>query len=264
MSADSSSAAEAAKSTKELGGIKAAFLSVVSVSGIYFILPVVAALLVYWVVSVFLAWPHERVLDWLNESISAQFFYMTLAQIFTLGAIYFLLRRFGWTLRTIGLTWPKWHNFLTGIVAAVPYFVLYAILIWVVTALMPGFDVNQRQEIGFEDAHTTLQLAMTFVSLVILPPIVEEITMRGFLYTGLRKWLPRILAAIVVSGLFGAAHLAEGGDVGPLWIGALDTFALSLVLISLREITGNLWAGITLHMLKNGVAFVILFTSFIR
>ncbi len=264
MSDDSSSGPGAAKGTKELGGVKAAFLSLVSVSGIYFVLPVVAALLVYWVVGVFLGWPHARIVTWLNESISAQFFYMTLAQIFTLGAIYFLLRRFGWTLRTIGLTRPKWHNFLTGVVATVPYLVLYVILIRVVTALVPGFDVDQRQEIGFENASTTLQLAMTFVSLVILPPIVEEITMRGFLYTGLRKWLPRVLAAILVSGLFGAAHLAEGGDVGPLWIGALDTFALSLVLISLREITGNLWAGITLHMLKNGVAFVILFTSFVR
>ena len=83
--------------------------------------------------------------------------------------------------------------------------------------------------------------------------------MRGFLYTGLRQWLPKVLAALVVSGLFGAAHLAEGGDGAPLWIGAIDTFTLSLVMVFLREKTGNLWAGITLHTVKNAVAFVFVF-----
>jgi membrane protease YdiL (CAAX protease family) len=51
----------------------------------------------------------------------------------------------------------------------------------------------------------------------------------------------------------------EGGAAGPLWIGAVDTFTLSLVLVSLREITGNLWAGISLHAAKNGIAFILLF-----
>ena len=82
--------------------------------------------------------------------------------------------------------------------------------------------------------------------------------MRGFLYTGLKKWLPKIIAALVVSALFGLAHLAEGGDAGPLWVGALDTFILSLFLVSLRELTGNLWASIALHATKNTVAFVVL------
>ena len=44
-----------------------------------------------------------------------------------------------------------------------------------------------------------------------------------------------------------------------LWIGALDTFILSLFLVFLREATGNLWAGITLHATKNLVAFITLF-----
>jgi len=32
-----------------------------------------------------------------------------------------------------------------------------------------------------------------------------------------------------------------------------------MVLIGLRELTGNLWAGITLHMAKNLIAFLALF-----
>jgi len=53
--------------------------------------------------------------------------------------------------------------------------------------------------------------------------------------------------------------LPEGGAAGPLYIAALDTFILSLVLIYLREKTGSLWASITLHAVKNGVAFMALF-----
>jgi membrane protease YdiL (CAAX protease family) len=104
-----------------------------------------------------------------------------------------------------------------------------------------------------------LALTLTFVSLVILPPITEEILVRGFLYSSLKKALPLIWAALLTSAMFAIAHLPEGGASGPLYIAALDTFVLSLVLIYLREKTGGLWASITLHAIKNGVAFAALF-----
>ncbi|RYZ49901.1 MAG: CPBP family intramembrane metalloprotease, partial [Sphingobacteriales bacterium] len=56
---------------------------------------------------------------------------------------------------------------------------------------------------------------------------------------------------IVTSIVFGAIH----GQ----WNVAVDVFALSLILCSLREITGSIWAGVLLHMLKNGIAFYFLF-----
>jgi membrane protease YdiL (CAAX protease family) len=59
--------------------------------------------------------------------------------------------------------------------------------------------------------------------------------------------------------LFASAHLDEGGSAGPLYVGAVDTFILSLSLIYLREKTNNLWASMTLHACKNGFAFVALF-----
>jgi membrane protease YdiL (CAAX protease family) len=128
----------------------------------------------------------------------------------------------------------------------------------ILTSLIPSLNINQKQEIGFNSVHGAIPLILTFISLVIIPPLAEEIATRGFLYSGLRKWLPRLVAALAVSILFGAAHLPEGNS-GPLWIGGVDMFTLSLVLVFLREKTGNLWAGITLHALKNGIAFVSLF-----
>ncbi len=197
--------------------------------------------------------------DWLNNSVLAQFFYILIAETLTMLGLWFMLKAYRWTWATIGLVRPRLKNILWGLSAVIPYYILYIIVVTVVSAVIPSLQVDQKQEIGFDSVHGAAALALTFVSLVILPPLVEEIAMRGFLFTSLKKWLSRVTAALVVSILFGAAHLTEGGAAGPLWIGAIDTFLLSLILCYLRERTGNLWAGITLHAAKNGVAFVSLF-----
>src|SRR5690606_7282850 len=108
------------------------------------------------------------------------------------------------------------------------------------------------------------QLILVFISLVLLPPFVEEVLARGFLYTGLKTKWPVWAAAVVTSLIFAAAHLEFGSGAPLLWVAAIDTFTLSLVLIYLREKTGKLGASIMLHMLKNGVAFVLLFIVGIR
>lgn len=196
---------------------------------------------------------------WLNSSVPAQFAFVTMSEVLLIGAIYLILRWLHWTWRTIGLRRPTITQLLTGVAATVPYYILYIIIVALVSHFVPGLNINQKQDVGFNQVSGSLALGLTFISLVVLPPLAEEITMRGFLYSGLRKWLPRFAAALLVSLLFGAAHLAEGGAAGPLWIGAIDTFTLSMVLVFLREKTGNLWAGIVLHACKNGLAFMLLY-----
>lgn len=246
------------KKRQPLDGWAAAILSLLGVAFVYSIVPVLASLpILAYVHSK--DWSATEIEQWVTSSVPAQFTYIFIAGVLTIAAVWILLKLFGWSWRSIGLTKPRWYHPLLGLVAVVPYFLLYIMMAQVVSMLIPGFDMNQKQEIGFDSVEGGLYLALTFIALVIVAPITEEITMRGFLYTGLRKWLPRIFAALIVSVMFGAAHLAQGGDAGPLWIGALDTFILSIVLIALREKTGNLWAGITLHMTKNFVAFLALF-----
>lgn len=168
-----------------------------------------------------------------------------------------MLRFFGWRWATIGLKVPKWWHIILGILAFVPYYIILIMAVVIIKAFVfPSLDLTQKQDIGFNNVHGSLQLVLTYISVAVIPPIVEEITMRGFLYSSLKKWLPAISAAFVVSILFGVAHLPEGGDSGALWIAGIDTFILSFILITLREWTGNLWAGITLHALKNTVAFI--------
>jgi membrane protease YdiL (CAAX protease family) len=122
-----------------------------------------------------------------------------------------------------------------------------------------SINTDQQQQIGFENASGLLPLSLVFISLVILPAFVEEIMIRGFLYSGLLKKYSKKIAAILASLIFAVAHLQLGSGEPPLWIAAIDTFILSVVLIYLRERTGNIWAGVAVHIIKNSFAFVSLF-----
>ncbi len=116
--------------------------------------------------------------------------------------------------------------------------------------LIPGFDLEQTQEIGYQTANGW-QLGLAFIGLVVLPPLAEEMLFRGFLYRGLAKKWPKLLAAIFASVLFAVVHFQ--------WNVGVDVFVLSMVMIFLYEKTKNLWVCVGLHALKNGVAFLALF-----
>lgn len=197
--------------------------------------------------------------DWLNNSTGAQFVYTLLFEGMLLGALYGFLKLYNQTFKVIGLKHPRWRDAMYGIIAVPLYYILYFVTVSVVSHFVPGLNVDQHQDIGFNDVHGVVAMLLTFISLVILPPLAEEIMFRGFLYSSFKKALPTALAVIFTSLIFASIHLLEGGSSGPLYIAAIDTFILSLVLIFLREKTGSLWASITLHGIKNGIAFVALF-----
>ena len=257
MSDDSFSDSSAVQ-PRFLRGWRLAMLALLSVVLLYFAAQIFGAVAIGLFGSVN-HWTLGQTNTWLESSVLAQFVFGIIVYGFLLLGIGLLLKLFQWQWAAIGLVAPKAWHLGVGVAAAVPYYILYVATVAIVSHFIPSLNLDQRQNIGFTSVHGALQLLLTFVSLVIIPPLVEEITMRGFLYTSLKKWLPTILAAILVSVLFGAAHLPEGGSAGPLWIGAIDTFTLSLVLVYLREKTGNLWAGITLHAVKNGIAFAVLY-----
>jgi hypothetical protein len=135
----------------------------------------------------------------------------------------------------------------------VVYIVLSMILINVAMSFLPGFDPEQVQEVGFQHLSQGYEIVLAFLTLVVIAPVAEEVLMRGYLYGKLRKIVPIVVAIIITSVLFAFLH----GQ----WNVAVDVFALSLVLTSLREVTGSIWSAILLHMMKNGVAFYILFIN---
>jgi membrane protease YdiL (CAAX protease family) len=139
------------------------------------------------------------------------------------------------------------------------YFGIYVALSNFVSNNLPQVDLNQRQDLGFSTSASGVDLLPIFISLVILPPLVEELVVRGVLYSGLRTRLMFVPAALITSAVFALAHLNGGVNSSVIWVASLDTFVLSMVLVSLREKTGSLWPGIWLHGLKNGIAFLALY-----
>lgn len=234
------------------------WLGVAFIVIMYYVSQLIAGLLVS-VYPLLRHWPHNQTTSWLENSVYAQFVFIAVAESLILGALYLFLKRYLSTFKTIGLLRPRGRDVLYGLAAVPVYYVIYLLTVGVVTHFVPGLNVDQQQNIGFNDVHGVLALVLTFISLVILPPLTEEIMVRGFLYSSLRKAMHLVPAALLTSLVFAAAHLPEGGAAGPLYIAALDTFILSLVLIYLREKTGSLWSSITLHAVKNSVAFVALF-----
>jgi membrane protease YdiL (CAAX protease family) len=63
--------------------------------------------------------------------------------------------------------------------------------------------------------------------------------------------MPAWLTTLVVSVLFGIAH----GQ----WNVGIDVFALSVSMCVLRELTGSIWAGALVHIIKNLIAFIGVF-----
>jgi membrane protease YdiL (CAAX protease family) len=94
---------------------------------------------------------------------------------------------------------------------------------------------------------------LAFITLVVIAPFAEELLFRGYLYGKLKSNVPTVVAAITTSLLFGLAH--QQLNVG------IDVFILSLVLCTLRSLTGSIWAGVLVHIIKNALAYYLLFVA---
>jgi hypothetical protein len=205
-------------------------------------------------------WTLKQTLNWLSVSSYGQFFYVVFFEAIVVGIILYILKLYRVDKKAIGLRRPRSKDALYGLAGLFVYYLIFILAVIVVSYFVKGFNVNQKQNVGFNNVHGSAQLIIVFFSLVIVPPIAEEILFRGFLYSSLKKGLPIFGAAIVTSLIFASGHLTEGVG-GLLWIGALDTFVLSMVLVYLREKTNGLWAGMLVHALKNGIAFYLIYIA---
>ena len=186
----------------------------------------------------------------LNAMVAATIYALSLLLVVGLPRLF---RRYT-ALKEIGLgRLPNWMDILLAPAGFIVYFIASSLLVYVVSQTIPGFDTAQAQNTGFTRLTQYYEYALAFVTLIVVAPVAEEVLFRGFLYGKLRKRMPTWVAILITSALFGLVH----GQ----WNVGLDVFALSVVLCSLREITGSIWSGILLHMLKNSIAFFIIFIS---
>lgn len=224
---------------------------------VFFSAQLLGALLI-GVVPLALGWSDARTDAWLSDSPWAQFQFVLLVEAVTVWLLWQFMHRRLISWRNIGLNRPKPRHALTALGGFAVYFLAYILSLVLLSGLLPGLDLEQEQQLGFDKTAAGIQLLPIFISLVILPPLVEEIVARGFLYTGLRTRLSKLQAAVITSIFFAAAHLGAA-ETGLLWVAAIDTFVLSMVMCHIRERSNSLWPSIGLHFIKNGIAFFILF-----
>ena len=185
--------------------------------------------------------------------------YVALTDLVILAIVGLIVYKKRSTLNGLGLGKGAWRQLGLATVFFLAYILVYLLVISVVSALVPGFDVEQERDIGFNDLRGVVQMSVVFVLLVVITPIVEEIMFRGFLFRGFRKKMPFWLATALTSLVFGAVHLTSLGDSAPVWVAALDTGLLSVALCVAREYSKSLWPAIYMHGAKNALAFVFLY-----
>lgn len=146
---------------------------------------------------------------------------------------------------------PSWSDIGLAILAFFPYAVLSNIFNQTFVVLVPSYDQTQVQQLGFSNFTTQYEVMLAFLALVVAAPIIEEIIFRGYLFGRLRKHAGTVVAILLTSITFAVLHMQL--NVG------IDVFALSILLCLLRVVTGSIWAGVLLHMIKNGLAYYVLF-----
>ena len=155
--------------------------------------------------------------------------------------------------------WPTW----TDLALAPIGFIVYVVLAAIVTNLFnlfPWFDVTEVQQTGYNAILLGGDRLLAFIALVVIAPVAEELIFRGFLYGKIKRLIRRarttnrfaiIISTLLVSILFGLMH----GQ----WNVGINVFTMSIVLCLLREVTGTTYAGIFLHVIKNLIAFYLIF-----
>ncbi|MBR1801774.1 CPBP family intramembrane metalloprotease [Candidatus Saccharibacteria bacterium] len=144
----------------------------------------------------------------------------------------------------------------TDIGLSVLGFVATIIISGVILNILQGFhlvDSSQAQNVGFDNLINPFDRIVAFFALVVFAPIAEEIIFRGWLYHKLNKVTKNCLTLSIalVSILFGALHFQ--------WNVGITVGIMSVVMCVEREFTGTIYAGILIHMIKNGVAFWMLY-----
>lgn len=145
---------------------------------------------------------------------------------------------------------PTWTDIGLAPIGYIASLILGSLLV-AFFSVFEWFNVGEAQDVGFNSVYSGFDRLVTFIALVVIAPIAEEIIFRGWLYGKLRSFLNIPVSILIVSAFFGLMH----GQ----WNVGITVFAMSVILCLAREFTGTIYSGIIMHMLKNGVAFILLY-----
>ncbi|MBT8037160.1 MAG: CPBP family intramembrane metalloprotease [Verrucomicrobiae bacterium] len=114
-----------------------------------------------------------------------------------------------------------------------------------------GDDSKEQETVRIykETSAGTIRLLIG-LSVCVVAPLVEEIVFRGYIYAATKRFTDRFFAAAFSSLLFAVVHF----NINAL----LPLFLLALILTLAYELTGSLWAPISIHALFNASNLVML------
>ena len=145
---------------------------------------------------------------------------------------------------------PTWTDIGLAIVGYVVTILLAAGLT-VLFENFPWFNGSEAQDLGYNFYMQGFERGLAFMGLAVFAPIMEELIFRGWLYGKLRIKIPKVVAILLVSLLFGLVHFQ--------WNVGITVFVMSVIACTLREVTGTIYAGTLMHMINNGVAFYLVY-----
>jgi membrane protease YdiL (CAAX protease family) len=182
----------------------------------------------------------------------ASFMFVVAIALLSIGFLYYRLQRYRAGMAELGF--KRFNLGKALLYLAVAYlllgFAVYAVFT-VIDLVFPGFNPDQAQANVFTEQVTTpLTRRLSFLALVIIPAFTEEVTFRGFMFPAFAKRFGPIWGAIIVSLLFGLAHLQYNVS--------LYTLILSLILCFFYYKLGSIWPGIVFHLINNAIAFKVL------
>lgn len=163
----------------------------------------------------------------------------------------FIDKKYKSTRESLGLTeLPTFTDIGISILGFIATLVISGIILTVLQNLHL-VDSTQTQNIGYSNLTNGFDRAVAFIALVVVTPFFEELIFRGWLYRRLKAKSGVAVAIALTAILFGALH----GQ----WNVGITVGVMSIVMCVEQELTGTIYAGILTHMIKNGVAFWLIY-----
>lgn len=140
-----------------------------------------------------------------------------------------------------------------ALILIVPTMILVNAAAWGIGEWMKAFWPDfkaQDSVVAFRESKDTAARGGLVLAAVIVAPLVEELTFRGFVYGVIKRYTDGFFAALCSSLLFAVVHC----HVGSLFPLAL----LALILCAAYELTGSLLAPMLMHALFNLTSLLLL------
>jgi len=187
------------------------------------------------------------------------------------GIAYLLARRTGASFANLGLRRPIYiihdlydtlrrqvHSATAIWVPRLPLAILagyaaafFCVEVYGIAISLLGLDFLQpAAQLPKDVFNSDIVVAMTGVVVVASAPIAEEILFRGFLFGGLRRYLPFWSAALLSGFIFSLAHGNVGLIIPFTFVGAILAYTY--------ERSGSIFASMGVHFIFNTVSFTLI------